>query len=81
MRLKHQQDSNGKIRRRYIDRLEKEGIDYACGADSMNYATVILRDLGQIGHPRPYCDTADITPIKSDIPGAPDICPVCGGWL
>jgi hypothetical protein len=29
----------------------------------------------------PYCDTEDIEPIKPSIPGAPDICPNCGGWL
>ena len=36
---------------------------------------------GRINYRCPYCDTADITPIKSDIPGAPDTCPQCGGWL
>ena len=29
----------------------------------------------------PYCSTEGIDPIKSDIPGAPDTCPCCGGWL
>jgi hypothetical protein len=29
----------------------------------------------------PYCDTEDITPIPALVPGAPDTCPNCGGWL
>jgi len=29
----------------------------------------------------PYCDTADISPIKSDMPGGMDSCPNCGGWM
>ncbi len=29
----------------------------------------------------PYCDTEGITPIVSDVPGAPDTCPRCGGYL
>ena len=31
-------------------------------------------------HACPYCDTEDIAPIVSDIPGAPDVCPNCGGF-
>lgn len=39
------------------------------------------RNLIRYGMTCPYCDTADILPIKSDVPGAPTTCPRCGGWL